>query len=122
MSLPSDSDSSCGMFTRTRSQRRKEDSYLRSPSRGCIDRSSKYVIPSTKLISADFDPRSKGDVDLTQKWASRYKQFVTPVAVLAQPCIYVAAGAAAEVLRGRYFNCKQGINFVIRQGHEKFER
>jgi hypothetical protein len=75
------------------------------------------------LIKADFDPDLKEMYpELTKKWASWYKMFVTPAAVAGQTAVYLATGAAKEVLRGRYFDCEQDIDFVVRQGRQKLEK
>jgi len=60
--------------------------------------------------------------ELTKNWLSWYKLFVTPAAVPGQTCVYLASGKAKEVLRGRYFDCEQDIDFVVRQGREKLEK
>jgi hypothetical protein len=57
--------------------------------------------------------------ELTQKWTEWYKTFKTPAALPGQTCVYLATGAAKEVLRGRYFDCEQDIDFVVRQGRDK---
>lgn len=60
--------------------------------------------------------------ELTKKWAEWYKTFKTPAALPGQTAVYLATGAAKDVLRGRYFDCEQDIDFVVRQGREKLEK
>jgi len=60
--------------------------------------------------------------DLLQTWANWFAEFKTPPAVAGQTAVYLATGAAKEVLRGRYFDCEQDIDFVVRQGREIIEK
>jgi hypothetical protein len=74
-------------------------------------------------VTGDFDP----DIvemypELTKKWAAWYKTFCTPAAVPGQTAVYLATGAAKDVLKGRYFDCEQDIDFVVRQGRAKIEK
>jgi hypothetical protein len=60
--------------------------------------------------------------ELTKRWVSWFKEFKTPPAVAGQTCVYLATGGAKDVLKGRYFDCEQDIDFVVRQGRDKIER
>jgi hypothetical protein len=60
--------------------------------------------------------------DLCEKWTGWYKLFKTPAALPGQTCVYLATGAAKDVLTGRYFDCEQDIDYVVRQGRERIEK
>lgn len=76
-----------------------------------------------KLIAGDFEPDVKEMYpELTKKWTAWYKTFATPAAVPGQTCVYLATGAGKDVLKGRYFDCEQDIDFVVRQGRAKLEK
>ena len=60
--------------------------------------------------------------DLIKTWEYWYTEFKTSASVPGQTAVYLATGAAKEVLRGRYFDCEQDIDFVVRQGREKLEK
>jgi hypothetical protein len=60
--------------------------------------------------------------ELTAKWLEWYKSFKTKPSVPGQTAVYLATGAAKEVLKGRYFDCEQDIDYVVRQGRAKLER
>jgi hypothetical protein len=60
--------------------------------------------------------------EMTTKWEGWYKLFKTVAAVPGQTAVYLATGAAKDVLKGRYFDCEQDIDFVVRQGREKLEK
>jgi hypothetical protein len=36
--------------------------------------------------------------------------------------VYLATGAAKDTLTGRYFDCEQDIDYVVRQGRDRLER
>jgi hypothetical protein len=60
--------------------------------------------------------------ELLKTWEHWYTEFKTPASVPGQTAVYLATGAAKEVLRGRYFDCEQDIDFVVRQGREVIEK
>ena len=70
-----------------------------------------YLAPDVKAIYPE----------LSKKWMEWYDTFVTPAAVPGQTAVYLATGSGKDVLKGRYFDCEQDIDFVVRQGRKKME-
>ena len=80
------------------------------------------MIPvSDKLVPFDQDIKEMYP-EMTTKWEGWYTMFKAKAALPGQTCVYIATGKAKEVLKGRYFDCEQDIEFVVRQGRARLEK
>ena len=53
------------------------------------------------------------------KWV---ENMTTSPSLCAATCVYIATGAAKDVLKGRYFDCEQDIQTVIEDGRKEVDQ